>query len=198
MEFCLNFNTFKRRNHDARQVRIRRHELGALVAVALPKANGLLRAEPVEGFTRRGQVVVDAGDAGVQQQSNGVAVAPVLRAALEGFVGQQVLGAAQFVVGKEGGSKMRNDKGWPECNVIQEEGDYGDLDGDRGISRRCQALIALLGFVLLFTVFSLILWGASRPYKAEIVMKSLSVDNFYFGEGSDGTGVPTKMLIVNC
>ncbi|KAK9142585.1 hypothetical protein Syun_011985 [Stephania yunnanensis] len=100
--------------------------------------------------------------------------------------------------GGGGGSRKRNDKGWPECNVIQEKGDYGDLDGDRGISRRCQVLIALLGFVLLFTVFSLILWGASRPYKAEIVMKSLSVDNFYFGEGSDGTGVPTKMLIVNC
>ncbi|KAK9142600.1 hypothetical protein Syun_012000 [Stephania yunnanensis] len=100
--------------------------------------------------------------------------------------------------GRKGGSRKRNDKGWPECNVIQEEGDYGDLDGDRGISRRCQVLIALLGFVLLFTVFSLILWGASRPYKAEIVMKSLSVDNFYFGEGSDGTGVPTKMLTVNC
>ncbi|XP_043703537.1 uncharacterized protein LOC122653673 [Telopea speciosissima] len=93
-------------------------------------------------------------------------------------------------------NRKRNDKGWPECNVIQEEGSYDDLYG--GYSRRCQALIALLGFVMLFTVFSLIIWGASRPYRAEIVAKSLAVSNFYFGEGSDMTGVPTKMLTVNC
>ncbi|OUZ99968.1 Late embryogenesis abundant protein [Macleaya cordata] len=95
-------------------------------------------------------------------------------------------------------NRKRNDKGWPECNVIEEEGSYDEFDDDRGLSRRCQAFIALLGFVLLFTVFSLIIWGASRPYKAEIVVKSLSVNNFYFGEGSDLTGVPTKMLTVNC
>ncbi|XP_042499002.1 uncharacterized protein LOC122077204 [Macadamia integrifolia] len=95
-------------------------------------------------------------------------------------------------------NRKRNDKGWPECNVIQEEGSYDDLYGDTGFSRRCQALIALLGFVLLFSVFSLIIWGASRPYRAEIVVKSLAVDNFYFGEGSDLTGVLTKMLTLNC
>ncbi|KAJ4958529.1 hypothetical protein NE237_025640 [Protea cynaroides] len=94
-------------------------------------------------------------------------------------------------------NRKRNDKGWPECDVIQEEGTYDDLYGDRGFSRRCQALIALMGFVLIFTVFSLIIWGASRPYRAEIVVKSLAVNNFYFGEGSDSTGVPTKMLTVN-
>ncbi|KAK9268662.1 hypothetical protein L1049_000419 [Liquidambar formosana] len=68
------------------------------------------------------------------------------------------------------GNKKRNDKGWPECDVIEEEG----------------------------SVFCLIIWGASRPYKAQISVKSLSVHNFYFGEGSDMTGVPTKMLTVNC
>ncbi|KAL5975918.1 hypothetical protein ACLOJK_020247 [Asimina triloba] len=94
--------------------------------------------------------------------------------------------------------RKRNDKGWPECNVIEEEGSYDDLDGDSGLSRRCQVLIALVGFVLLFTVFSLIIWGASRPYKAEIVVKSLAVSNFYLGEGSDYTGVPTKLVTMNC
>eukprot|EP00262_Sarcandra_glabra_P003298 TRINITY_DN13951_c0_g6_i1.p1 TRINITY_DN13951_c0_g6~~TRINITY_DN13951_c0_g6_i1.p1 ORF type:complete len:310 (-),score=27.34 TRINITY_DN13951_c0_g6_i1:195-1124(-) len=96
------------------------------------------------------------------------------------------------------GNRKRNDKGWPECNVIEEEGNYDDIDGGRGFSRRCQALIALLGFTLLFTVFCLIIWGASRPYKAEVVVKSLAVNNFYFGEGSDTTGVPTKLLTSNC
>ncbi|KAK1265237.1 hypothetical protein QJS04_geneDACA022451 [Acorus gramineus] len=28
-------------------------------------------------------------------------------------------------------NRKRNDKGWPECNVIQEEGSYDDLDDDR-------------------------------------------------------------------
>ncbi|XP_077219673.1 NDR1/HIN1-like protein 10 [Tasmannia lanceolata] len=94
------------------------------------------------------------------------------------------------------GNRKRNDKGWPECNVIEEEGAYDDLYGG-GLSRRCQVLLALLAFILLFTIFSLIIWGASRPYKAEVVVKSLSVDNFYFGEGSDYTGVPTKLLTMN-
>lgn len=30
------------------------------------------------------------------------------------------------------------------------------------------------------------------------LFQSLTVHNFYFGEGSDSTGVPTKMLTVNC
>ncbi|KAF5194016.1 late embryogenesis abundant protein, group [Thalictrum thalictroides] len=100
--------------------------------------------------------------------------------------------------GRKGNNRKRNDKGWPECNVIQEEGSYDDLNDDKGLSRRCQAVVALLAFVLLFTVFSLILWGASRPYKAAVSVKSLTVNNFYFGEGSDFTGVPTKMLTSNC
>ncbi|KAK9281108.1 hypothetical protein L1049_004001 [Liquidambar formosana] len=97
--------------------------------------------------------------------------------------------------GRKWGRK-RNDKGWPECNVIMEEGAYDDLD-DEGFSRRFQALIALFGFIVLFTVFCLIIWGASRPYKAEITVKSLTVNNFYIGEGTDFSGVPTKMVTVN-
>ncbi|XWS16339.1 hypothetical protein CRYUN_Cryun34aG0076800 [Craigia yunnanensis] len=97
--------------------------------------------------------------------------------------------------GRKGGRK-RNDKGWPECNVIMEEGSYDEF-GDKAFTRRCQALIALFTFVVLFTVFCLIIWGASRPYKAEITVKSLAVHNFYVGEGSDFSGVPTKMLTVN-
>ncbi|RWV94862.1 hypothetical protein GW17_00042563 [Ensete ventricosum] len=73
--------------------------------------------------------------------------------------------------GRKGNRKRVNDKGWPECNVIQEEGSYDDLDEDRGWSRRCQIILALLSFVLLFTVFSLIIWGAARPYKAKVVVK---------------------------
>ncbi|KAI9109548.1 hypothetical protein K1719_018668 [Acacia pycnantha] len=98
--------------------------------------------------------------------------------------------------GRKGGSRKRNDKGWPECNVIMEEGEYDELR-ELAFTRRVQALVALFSFLVLFTVFCLIIWGASRPFKTEITVKSLTVHNLYVGEGSDFTGVPTKMLTIN-
>ncbi|KAI5650548.1 hypothetical protein M9H77_36553 [Catharanthus roseus] len=95
------------------------------------------------------------------------------------------------------GSRKRNDKGWPECNVILEEGTYDEFDDDKAFTRRFQALMAFCGFIVLFTVFCLIIWGAARPFRAEVSVKSLSVHNFYMGSGADFTGVPTKMLNVN-
>ncbi|KAI3455437.1 hypothetical protein Pfo_012100 [Paulownia fortunei] len=100
--------------------------------------------------------------------------------------------------GRKGGRKRNdNDKGWPECNVIVEEGNYDEFDDDKAFTRRCQALMALCGFIVLFTVFCLIIWGAGRPYKAEVAVRSLTVNNMYIGSGADFTGVPTKMLNVN-
>lgn len=66
----------------------------------------------------------------------------------------------------------RNDKGWPESNVIMEEGSYDDLES-KALSRRSQIMIALCCFIILFSVFCLIIWGASRPFKAEITVKVL-------------------------
>ncbi|KAJ6797111.1 Uncharacterized protein M6B38_110105 [Iris pallida] len=100
--------------------------------------------------------------------------------------------------GRKGKRTRLNEKGWPECNVIQEEGAYDDLDEDEGMSRKCQVVIAFLAFVLLFTTFCLIIWGASRPYKPDVVVKSLLMNNFYAGEGTDHTGVPTKLVTANC
>ncbi|KAG8379961.1 hypothetical protein BUALT_Bualt07G0144000 [Buddleja alternifolia] len=98
--------------------------------------------------------------------------------------------------GRKGGRK-RNDKGWPECNVIVEEGNYDDFDDEKAYKRRCQALMAIFGFIVLFTVFCLIIWGAGRNYRAEVAVRSLMVNNMYVGSGADFTGVPTKILNVN-
>ena len=80
-------------------------------------------------------------------------------------------------------SRKRNDKGWPECDVIEEEGNYDEFYRDKEVTRRCQILLALLGFVLIFSIFCLILWGASRPYKARISLKvignGISFNNYY-------------------
>lgn len=100
--------------------------------------------------------------------------------------------------GGGGGGRKRNDKGWPECNVMVEEGKYGEFDdGDTGFTRRLQVVTAVFTLVLLFTLFCLIIWGASRPYKPEIAVKSLALHNIYVGEGLDLSGVPTKLLTVN-
>ncbi|XP_020097457.1 uncharacterized protein LOC109716428 [Ananas comosus] len=112
--------------------------------------------------------------------------------------GRKAAGRGKRGGGGGGGVGLVNEKGWPECDVIEEEGPYDGLDDDRGISRRCQIALGFLSFVLLFTVFCLIIWGAARPYKPNIVVKSLEMSNFYAGEGTDHTGVPTKMVTVNC
>lgn len=65
---------------------------------------------------------------------------------------------------------ISNDKGWPECNVIMEEGPYDDLE-DKALSRRFQAIIALLSFIALFMLLCLIIWGATRSFKAQISVK---------------------------
>lgn len=72
--------------------------------------------------------------------------------------------------GRKGNKKRVNDRGWPECNVILEEGAYDDLE-DEGLSRKCQILIGFVAFVLLFTTLCLIIWGAARPYKPDVVVK---------------------------
>ncbi|XP_076894193.1 uncharacterized protein LOC143546398 [Bidens hawaiensis] len=95
------------------------------------------------------------------------------------------------------GHRKRNDKGWPECNVIVEEGKYDEYDDEMRFTRRLQALLALLSFIVLFTILCLIIWGAARPYKAEVTVKSLAVNSLFIGEGSDASGVITKMLTIN-
>ncbi|XP_002514290.2 uncharacterized protein LOC8268356 [Ricinus communis] len=99
---------------------------------------------------------------------------------------------ATTAAGRRGGRYKRNDN---EFNVIEEEELFYYVNHNN-TNRR--VLIGALGFVFVFSVFCLIIWGASRPFKPQINVQSLSVHNFYFGQGSDMTGVPTKMLTVNC
>ncbi|KAK6941507.1 Late embryogenesis abundant protein, LEA_2 subgroup [Dillenia turbinata] len=85
-----------------------------------------------------------------------------------------------------------------ECHVIEEEDDdYEDHYGKNN-HRWCQCLMGLLGFGFLFTLFCLIIWGVSKPYKPQITVESLEVFNFFTCLGSDLTGVPTKMVTLNC
>lgn len=81
----------------------------------------------------------------------------------------------------------------------------GDLDEDdddddafNNSSRNVRLYFCFfLLFVLLFTLFSFILWGASKSYKPRIIVKSIVFENLNVQSGNDGTGVPTDMLSLN-
>ncbi|KAK4401343.1 hypothetical protein Sango_0875000 [Sesamum angolense] len=77
-----------------------------------------------------------------------------------------------------------------------EEGE-GEDEGKDGGQMRFYAVCFLLSFVLLFSIFSLILWAASLAYKPRIIVKSISFENFNVQAGMDATGVPTDMLTLN-
>ncbi|XP_050364700.1 uncharacterized protein LOC126783299 [Argentina anserina] len=88
-------------------------------------------------------------------------------------------------------------KAWKDCAVIEEEGLLDDDDRERGFPRRCYFPAFVLGFFLLFSMFSLILYGASKPMKPKITMKSVKFEQFKIQAGSDSTGVGTDMISVN-
>jgi hypothetical protein len=71
-------------------------------------------------------------------------------------------------------------KPWKDqFDSIEEEGLLNDDDGRHGLTRRCYLLAFVVGFFVLFSFFSLILWGASRPQKPIITMK-VRTDIFHF------------------
>lgn len=69
-------------------------------------------------------------------------------------------------------TKRNDNKDWPpHCKVIQEDRDYDGFyhdDNNRRLIRRTQLSIAVLGFVLIFTLFCLIIWGVGRNYRARL------------------------------
>ncbi|URE12741.1 Late embryogenesis abundant protein [Musa troglodytarum] len=95
------------------------------------------------------------------------------------------------------GGRRKSDKTWKECATIEEEGLLEDEREEKGLPRRCYCLAFLLGFVILFSFFALILWGASRSQKPEITVKSIRFENFIIQAGSDASFVPTDMATLN-
>lgn len=89
-------------------------------------------------------------------------------------------------------------KPWKEPRAIEEEGLLDIEDNHTNtLPRRCYYLAFLLGFILLFSFFSLVLWGASKPMKPKITMKSIKFDHVRVQAGSDSTGVATDMITMN-
>ncbi|KMS95398.1 hypothetical protein BVRB_008560 [Beta vulgaris subsp. vulgaris] len=103
---------------------------------------------------------------------------------------------------KRGGrNKSRNnDVHQHPFDAIEEEGLLGgeDEEGERSIPRKCWYFIwFVVAFFVLFSFFSLVLWGASRNQKPVITMKSIKFEQFDVQAGQDNSGVPTGLATVN-
>ncbi|XP_057487883.1 uncharacterized protein LOC130773934 [Actinidia eriantha] len=93
--------------------------------------------------------------------------------------------------------RSKGDKQWKEFNAIEEEGLLDDDNARRRRSCRCYFLGFLVAFFVLFSFFSLVLWGASRNQKPIVTMKSISFDKFAIQAGNDDSGVATEMVTMN-
>lgn len=88
--------------------------------------------------------------------------------------------STRFSGSRKSNAANRNKGPWrpwkDNFHAIEEEG-LLDPNGDeqQGLPRRCYFLAFVVGFALLFSVFSLILWGASRPQKPAITVKVLFI-----------------------
>ncbi|KAK9944307.1 hypothetical protein M0R45_009880 [Rubus argutus] len=99
----------------------------------------------------------------------------------------------------------RNLSAWKRLHRPSDDGDDDSDDGQNdaalgktspGRNVRLYLFFALLFFVL-FTLFSLILWGASKSYKPQVVVKNIVFESFNIQAGVDNSGVATDMLSLN-
>ncbi|XP_019165209.1 PREDICTED: uncharacterized protein LOC109161324 [Ipomoea nil] len=82
-------------------------------------------------------------------------------------------------------------------NHLQPQEDDDEDQQDPYYPFKFYVICFLFSFVLLFSIFSLILWAASTPYKPRIFVKSMKFEQFNIQAGIDGTGVQTDMLTLN-
>ncbi|XP_010538128.1 PREDICTED: uncharacterized protein LOC104812578 [Tarenaya hassleriana] len=99
--------------------------------------------------------------------------------------------------GKRKGHGGGGDKQWRDCEVIEEECLLDNEEQEKGLPRRCYVLAFLVGFFVLFTFFSLILYGAAKPQKPKISVKSIRFEQLKVQAGSDSSGVGTDMITMN-
>ncbi|KAH6787920.1 late embryogenesis abundant protein [Perilla frutescens var. hirtella] len=102
--------------------------------------------------------------------------------------------------GVAGGGWRRMQRKYDEVGAGEEEGEEegeGEDEREDGGQVRFYVACFLLSFVVLFSIFSLILWAASLAYKPRIIVKNILFDNFYLQAGMDASGVPTDMLTLN-
>lgn len=110
--------------------------------------------------------------------------------------------STRFSGARKSNASNRKGSNWRQLkdqfNAIEEEGLLDPNDASQhGFQRRCYFLAFVVGFFVLFAVFSLTLWGASRPQKPAITLKSISFDQFVIQAGADMSGVATSLVSMN-
>ncbi|KAL0348533.1 UNVERIFIED_CONTAM: hypothetical protein Sangu_1081100 [Sesamum angustifolium] len=101
--------------------------------------------------------------------------------------------------GGSGGGWRRMQRKYDEVGDEVEEDGESEGDDERKDNGQVRFYVAcfLFSFLVLFAIFSLILWAASLAYKPRIIVMNISFENFNVQAGMDGTGVPTDMLTLN-
>ncbi|XP_051114314.1 uncharacterized protein LOC127239959 [Andrographis paniculata] len=90
------------------------------------------------------------------------------------------------------------------CNVVDEErvgapDNDNDDDEEWYDERLCHRAVLLVLFLgVVFFAAYLIVWAVGRSYNIRVDVEWLKVHNLYVGEGLDRTGVPTKLITINC
>ncbi|KAL3573547.1 hypothetical protein D5086_024160 [Populus alba] len=111
------------------------------------------------------------------------------------FSGSLKLGSHKISPNDASTGGLKGQKQWKECDAI-EEGLLDDEERRKGLPCKCYFLAFVLGFLILFSFFSLILWGASKHQQPEITMKSVTFEQFRIQAGSDSTGVATDQEVL--
>ncbi|XP_037477840.1 uncharacterized protein LOC119355165 [Triticum dicoccoides] len=108
--------------------------------------------------------------------------------------------------GGGGGGEAARRSPWMKEAAIEEEGllmeDDDDADGRAGgfsaLPKKVRYGLAFVGaFLVLFTFFALILWGASRNQKPVVSVNSVTFHSFVIQAGTDASLVPTEMSTIN-
>ncbi|GAB2259869.1 hypothetical protein Droror1_Dr00010724 [Drosera rotundifolia] len=90
-----------------------------------------------------------------------------------------------------------------QFNVLEEEEEerllfYGEGDGGaKGWRTTWYFVVFVVAFMVLFSFFSLVLWGASQNHRPIVTMKSVEFEQFDIHAGMDYTGVATAISSLN-
>ncbi|OIW03600.1 hypothetical protein TanjilG_06109 [Lupinus angustifolius] len=86
---------------------------------------------------------------------------------------------------------------WNQIDLIDESFLEDEDPHNNALPRRCYFLAFVVEFLLLFTLFSLILLGVSKAMKPKIFVKSIMFDEVRVQAGADASGVTTDMITLN-
>ncbi|EFH61918.1 hypothetical protein ARALYDRAFT_319165 [Arabidopsis lyrata subsp. lyrata] len=101
----------------------------------------------------------------------------------------------------KGRRKYHGGRWWPaDKEDDADDGRYEDLyEDNRGVSIvTCRLILGVVATLSIFFLLCSVLFGVSQSFPPIVYIKGVNVQSFYYGEGSDSTGVPTKIMNFKC